>query len=112
MIGLPVGPARRPVRPLSPEARTQLRAVLANVGVLVGRFWSRLSRGYKGITFLIGVVSVATFFGSMLPNNLLLNFLRQPIRVPLAFFLGPIQSFVWGPIGWVTVVLVRHCRPP
>ncbi len=34
MIGLPVGPARRPVRPLSPEARTQLRAVLANVGVV------------------------------------------------------------------------------
>ena len=31
MLGLPVGPTRRPVQPLSPEARSRLREVLADV---------------------------------------------------------------------------------
>ena len=31
MLGLPVGPTRRPIRPLSPEARNRLREVLVDV---------------------------------------------------------------------------------
>ena len=34
MIGLPAGPARGPVGPMSSEARAQLREVLDGAGVL------------------------------------------------------------------------------
>ncbi len=34
MIGLPAGPARRPIQPLSPEKRQELREVLSDAGLL------------------------------------------------------------------------------
>lgn len=34
MIGLPAGPARRPIQPLSPERRQELRKVLSDAGLL------------------------------------------------------------------------------
>jgi dihydrodipicolinate synthase/N-acetylneuraminate lyase len=36
MIGLPAGFARRPVGPLSDQVRSQLRQVLAEIGLLEG----------------------------------------------------------------------------